>query len=68
MLDKISHKGKSGIQIIENERSTIGVLWPPPQTSFIYYIAVKVHPINITFKEHFAEASNYNLMGRTKGE
>lgn len=36
MLEKISHRGKSGMKIIETDRATIGVLWPPPQANSSY--------------------------------
>ena len=32
MLDKITHRGAAGCKIIEDQKATLGAVWPEPQT------------------------------------
>jgi len=62
MLDKISHRGPAGRQVIETPRGTVGVVWPELQAETQTYLVQSHMAMDELDGGHFAMASeDFNL-------
>lgn len=60
MLRKISHRGKSGMKIIESDAATIGVLWHLTQKSSAYKNSQEIYVQDLTANGQLAKAELQN--------
>jgi asparagine synthase (glutamine-hydrolysing) len=60
MLEKLSHRGKSGNHIIETEKATLGAVWSLPQTNSAYSSNEQVFVQDSAGRGHISKAGLVN--------